>query len=484
MRVSSESQYQQALLNIQSSYTRMTELQMQISSGKRIRQASDDPAAMAQVLRNNLQDARHVTELSMIDDVTQKLQTGVDTLTRVQDLLASVKGYVVQANSITSPNATNTTLAAQVNTALDELLQLANQKLTDGSYVFGGTGGTSAPFAVTARSASGQPLAIGYQGNRSSSEVIVSAAVTARTLLPGNEVFQSRSRGTAAYTGTTGAAAGTGTDSATGHGSLIVRHDSTTFAAGSGIQSGSSATSDTQIGPPGAAWLTIDDTSGNGTAGTISLNGGPAVAYTSSDTDLVIMGPQGARISVDTTAISAGFQGTVQITAAGSLSTDGGATFVPIDFSANQVVTNSQNGAMTNVDSTAIRRAGTDRVYYAGTADLFQTLISARDTIANTQGLSPTERSAALQQILGDLDRSVENVTRVMGSQAVQAQSLTNLKDHLTDMRLTLAASTDTLESTDTAAAVIELQQQMNLYQASLQMAVQLNSMTLLNFLK
>jgi len=484
MRVSSESQYQQALLNIQSSYARVTQLQMQISSGKRLNSASDDPTGMAQVLTNNLQDARYQTDLSMIDDVSHKLQIGVDALTRVQDLLASVKGYIVQANTTTSANATNLTLSRQVDAALDELLQLANQKLTDGSYVFGGMSGTQAPFAVTARNSAGQPLSITYNGGAGQSEVVVSQTMRATTQIAGNEVFQSRSRETTVYSGTTGAAAGTGTDNATGHGSLIVRHDTTSYLGSSGVIPGTSMAADTVIGAAGTHRLTLIDSSGTGASGTVSLNGGPAVAFTSSDTDLIVTGPNGERVHLNTTAITAGFHGDVDLVATGTLSIDGGTTTVPIDFSTNQVVSNPATGEITNVNSTGIQRAGTDRLYHAGTSDLFQTLIAVRETIGNTGGLSSTERSAALQQLLGDLDRSVQNVTHVIGSQSVQAQSLSHLKDQLTSTRLTLAAATDTLESTDTATAIVELQQQMNLYQASLQMAVQLNSMSLLSFLK
>jgi flagellin-like hook-associated protein FlgL len=52
MRVTSEFQYQQALQNIQSNYSKITTLQNQISSGKRVVQASDDPNAMSQIMAN------------------------------------------------------------------------------------------------------------------------------------------------------------------------------------------------------------------------------------------------------------------------------------------------------------------------------------------------------------------------------------------------------------------------------------------------
>jgi len=484
MRVSSEIQYQQSLLNIQSNYAKLTTLQNQISSGSKLQSASDGPTAMAQVMQNNVQDADFTNDLGMIQDATGKLQSSVDTLTNVQDLLTSVKNLALQANNVTTPGTTNATLATQVNSDLNQLLQYANQTLPDGTYLFGGTASTKVPFSVAATDSSGQPTKIVYNGSQQNSEEIVSQTVSATTQLSGKEVFQSSSRAATVYTGATGAAAGTGTDSASGQGTLIVSHLLTTYAGGSGVSAGSSsAASDTVIGPAGANSLVVNDTSGTGTSGTVSLNGGPAVPFTNLDANLAVTGPAGEVAYVNTTAISPGFDGSVSMTATGSLSTDGGATTTPIDFSGNQIVTNSSTGSITNVNSSNIRQAGTDQVDYQGTSDLFQTLIALRDTIANTQGLSATDRSTLLQQQIADIDRSTNNVANVVGSQSVQSQSLSNFKDQITQLQLDLNQSTSNLQSTDTASAIVDLQQQMNLYQASLQVATQINSMTLMNFM-
>jgi flagellin-like hook-associated protein FlgL len=259
----------------------------------------------------------------------------------------------------------------------------------------------------------------------------------------------------------------------------------TTYAGSSGVTAGSSAVSgDTVIGPAGANSIGINDTSGTGASGTVSLNGGPAVAFSNLDSDLKVTGLNGEVVYLNTTAIAPGFNGSVSMTATGSVSVDGGATSTPIDFSGNQVLTNSKTGAITNVDSSNIRQAGTDQVHYQGTSDLFQTLIALRDIIANTQGLSSTDRSAMLQQQIAEVDRSTNNIAKVVGVQSVQVQSLSSLKDHLTQLQLNVQQSTDNLQTTDPAAAVIDLQKQMNLYQASLQIAAQINSMTILNFLR
>lgn len=485
MRVSSDFQYQQTLLNMQASFEQIAKLQIQITSGKRLQVASDNPTAMATVMGNKVQDTRYTNDIALVQNASAKLQTSVDTLTSVQDLLTNVKSLALQANNVTTPAATNATLAKQVNTAIDQLLQFANQTLPDGSFLFSGTASKSTPFSVTSTNAAGQPMEISYNGSNQKSEVIVSRSVTATTMLSGQDVFQSRVRASTAFIGHTGASAGTGTDNATGHGQLLVQHLSTSFAGASGVAAGtSSALKDTVIGPAGANSLVINDTSGTGASGTVSLNGGPAIAFTNLDSDLKVTGPAGEVVYLNTTGITAGFNGTVDMTATGALSVDSGATSTPIDFSGNQIVVDGVTGKVTNVNSTNIRQAGTDQIEYQGTSDIFQTLIALRDTIANTQNLSGKDRSALLQKQIAELDRSQSSIGDSIGSQSVQAQSLSNLKDHLTTLQLSLGQSTDNLEATDTAAAVVSLQQQMNLYQASLQIAAKVNTLTLMDFIR
>ena len=58
-------------------------------------------------------------------------------------------------------------------------------------------------------------------------EAPVSQQQTVATLYPGSDVFQQRQRGATVLTGDTGAAAGTGTDSATGEGTVLVSHTAT-----------------------------------------------------------------------------------------------------------------------------------------------------------------------------------------------------------------------------------------------------------------
>lgn len=119
-----------------------------------------------------------------------------------------------------------------------------------------------------------------------------------------------------------------------------------------------------------------------------------------------------------------------------------------------------------------------------GPTDAFQVLMNLRDDIRNTRGLSTTGRNAALTQHIDELDRAATGVLDALGTQGVQAELLTQWKDRVSDLQLSLQKQTDELESTDVASAITELTQYQNLYEVSLSLIQQINSLNLSDFLK
>lgn len=268
MRVTTESQRLQSLLNIQSTYGKMAKLQSQISSGNQVQLPSDDPIAALQILQNNTAQAQLKTNLTSIQGATNVLQTSVNALTNAQNILATVKNTALSANNPTNQTGSNTALSDQVNQAINQLLGIGNTQLSDGTYLFSGTASSTQPFAATLSSSSGKATAVSYQGSQQVGQTIVGKSQTVDTLLVGSSIFQPVIGGATGYAGTTGATAGTGIDTATGHGALLVQHTLTTFGGSSGVVAGlSSDASDTILGPAGTNFLVIKDTSGTVLAG-------------------------------------------------------------------------------------------------------------------------------------------------------------------------------------------------------------------------
>ncbi len=485
IRVSLQTVVNRALRSTRQQTARLGTLQEQASTGLRLLRPSDAPLDTVTVLSYKAQDLRLDTYLSNIQDARQTLDQSVSALRDASAILVQAREVAIEANHGSNDAAAFEAMAQEVDRLLSRLLDTANTQNV-GRSLFGGSATKSAPFVVTSTDGQGRPLSIDYRGAQERANVPVSQQQAVDTFYTGSEVFQSaRQRGPTIYTGNTGAAAGTlGTDSATGQGTLLVQHTTTTYAAG-GVQAGtSSAAGDTILGPAGAHQLTLVDTSGTGASGTVSLNGGPPVAFTSGTTDLPVTGPNGELVYLNTSAITPGFNGTVAITANGTLSVDNGASTIPINFSSNQIVTNSTTGLVTNVNSTAIRRTGTNALDYRGTYDAFQILMGLRDDLRNTRGLTEAQRVDSLSQRLAELDRVRNGILNTVGEQAASLQNLEALESRLGDLQLEARKLTTELESADISDVVINLQAQENLLRLTLASASRLLENNLLDFLR
>ncbi len=478
LRVTFQSSVDSALLRLRTATDQLGVTTEQAATGKRILQPSDDPVGAVSLMTFQAQEQSLTTNLSNIQDATASLNSSVSTLQTVSNLFTQARSIAINAtNSGNDQNALNT-LAQQVDGLLNRLVDLASTQ-DGGHYLFSGTASNTAPFTLNGAGT------YTYQGSDDRASAIVGQGQTVDTYYSGREIFQATQRGATLYSGTTGAAAGTGTDSATGRGTLLVQHTSTTYAAGSGVQPGSgSAAGDTILGPAGTHTLRIVDTSGNGSAGTVSLDNGPAVPFSSRDTNLKVTTPGGGTVFLNTTAITPGFNGTVLITANGSLSTDNGATTVPINFSGNQVVTDSTTGGVTNVNSTNIRATGTNTLDYAGTNDAFQSLQALRDDLRNTQGLPQQQQFQAISQHLTDLERVQSNILSVVGAQSADLQNLQGLQTQVQGVQLQTRQMISNVGDADIGQVLTNLQAQQNLLQVTLATTAKMFDQNLLNYLK
>lgn len=473
LRVTPLTSLSQSIRNAQLHSSQLADLQLQASTGIRIQRPSDDPQAVRSLLARKQDDSRFDVQLANINEARSTLNDSVSTLLEANKFLVRARDIALEANQSQSPEV----LADEVDGLIQRLVDLANTE-NNGRYLFSGTSVNRKPFETAGGVTS-------YLGSQESSSVVIASNVTAETLLPGSEVFQPRDRGATLVLGARGAAAGTGTDSGVGTANLIVRHTSTTYGGGSGIQPGAnSAAEDNIIGPAGTHSLTISDTSGTGAGGTVSLNGGEAVAFTSGDTNLRVTGATGEVVYLDTTSITPGFFGTVAITADGTLSVDGGHSETPIDFSGNQAVIDNNTQAVTYIDSTAITRAGVDEIEYPGTSDVFRVLAELRDDLINKRGLSTQQRSESIGRRIEDLDRMRNHILSVVGQQSLTLEDLDVVEQRLQDRQLATRETISNLESADISEVAIRLQAEQNLLQFTFATTAGLFDQSLLDFLR
>jgi flagellar hook-associated protein 3 FlgL len=478
LRITPQVTVANAIANARTQTNQLAILPQQASTGNRILQPSDDPLGTLQVLSDQAQNDRLDIYHQNIADAQAKLNSSVSTLTQVGQLLAQAKQLALQGSSDGNTPGSLQAMGDQVDSILNGVVGLANTQ-QNGVYLYGGAASETTPFTVNAQ---GQVV---YNGSAQAVNEPIGQGQQVQTLYAGSQVFQSLQRGATIISGSTGATAGTGSDSATGAGTLTVAHTSTVYAPGSGVQPGTgSANGDTILGPTGSHTLTIVDTSGTGASGTVQIDGGPTVNFSNTDTNLQIQGPNGQTVFLDTTAITPGFSGNVAITANGTLSVDGGASTTPINFSGNQVLTDSQTGAVTNIDSTNIRQTGSDAISHSGAYDVFQILGTLRDTLRNSQGLSSSQQATAVSQTLQELDRVHISVLNVVGQQSASLSNMQALDQHIQDVQLQTTQKISSVQGVDMSQVAIGMQEQQNLLQATLYSASRILNLSLLDFLK
>ena len=162
MRVTTNSNDSQMLAQIQKLSALQTRLQTQVSTGQRIFQPEDDPAAMGRVLaleteRNQLTQFASNTTYAL--DVSQASFSGLNAIKKISDRAGELS--TLGAGEM-NPDALKTN-ATEVNQLIEQGVQLANSQLRN-NYLFAGTAVDSPPFVAT-RDASGNITGVSYAGN-------------------------------------------------------------------------------------------------------------------------------------------------------------------------------------------------------------------------------------------------------------------------------------------------------------------------------
>jgi flagellar hook-associated protein 3 FlgL len=485
LRVTMNTLLSRTLSDVRKNTDQLTRLQEEIAKNKRILRPSDDPFATASVMAGKAYDGKLGAFLDNIKNAKSVFDASGASLQEANNILVQARGMALEGANAVNDSGARQALAQQVDQLIGRLLDVANSK-QDNSFLFGGIDNRTQPFQIVSRDAQGRPTEVAYKGQSTASMQTVSSNQQVAAYYPGDRVFNGFQRQTTVFAGDpTGAKPGTGTDSAIGQGTLLVRHVATTFAAGSGVQPGaSSATGDNILGPPGAHSLVVNDTSGTGAAGVVSLDGGPAIAFTSADANLKVLGPSGQIAYLNMSAITPGFNGSVAITANGDMSLDQGATYTPIDFSANQTIADSRNGTVANIDSTQVRQTGTNRLDFTGTYDAFSLLIALRDDLRNTNGLNEADLSKSISGRVAEFDRVKASVLDALGEQSANAQNMESLQSHLENQQLDTKSRVATLEEPDIADLVVKMQGLQSMLQLSLAAYSKILDTSLLDYIK
>ena len=181
MRVSTSWMQQQSVGSMMDRQSDLSDLNIQLSTGKRINQPSDDPVGAARAL-----DLSHLTAdvaqyQRNITTANARLGLEDQTLSNVTNVLGRVRTLLLQAANGSQTDETRGDIAAEMVQLRQQLLGQANSKDGQGDYIFAGNRTGTAPFA--------SQNGVSYLGDHGQRMVAAGPGLQVATGDPGSAVF-------------------------------------------------------------------------------------------------------------------------------------------------------------------------------------------------------------------------------------------------------------------------------------------------------
>ena len=177
MRLSTSNTYGNALDSLVDRQSRLANTQEQLTTGRRVNRASDDPASAARSERALAAERRAVAGQRSVDASRNSLELTESALGDAGSLLQTAREALVAAGNATYSDSERLGVANQLSDLRAQLFSVANRTDAGGLYLFGGQGATSSPFvdvpggvqyqgaAGPMQSASGESLSLTLDGN-------------------------------------------------------------------------------------------------------------------------------------------------------------------------------------------------------------------------------------------------------------------------------------------------------------------------------
>ena len=285
MRISTSWQFQQSVTTMLSQQSSLANTQNQVTTGKRINVASDDPTGAAQALSLNHILASNAQYTSNIDAANTRLTTEGGALDSVTSLLDRARTLALNGINGSLAPSDRQDMATELTQIRDQLVQLANTTDTNGAALFAGTSTTSTPFTENADGT------VTYNGNNGQLNTAIGSSLQVPIGDAGSTVFMNLPAGNGSFVASAGSA-NTGT--------MIVGNNSVTDTNAWNAAKVSTGGAINITFAAGGAWTATDasgnpivDSGGNPVGGTytdggsisfdgmsISLSGTPAAGDT------------------------------------------------------------------------------------------------------------------------------------------------------------------------------------------------------------
>ncbi|GGD87107.1 flagellar hook-associated protein FlgL [Caballeronia grimmiae] len=147
MRISSSQYFNMNVASMSDQQSTLASMYQQISAGKRILTASDDPLGAAQAVQLTLRSGALSQYSTNQTTALSALQQEDSTLSEVSSVMQSIQSKLVQAGDGSLNDSNRAAVADAIKGYRDQLMGLANTTDGSGNYIFSGLKGGTKPFS-------------------------------------------------------------------------------------------------------------------------------------------------------------------------------------------------------------------------------------------------------------------------------------------------------------------------------------------------
>lgn len=186
-RISTNQLYDRSIAAITQNQGDLSEIQQQLSSGKKLLRPSDDPVGAAQVLRIT-EDLDKITQYRRNNDLLQNsLEQEEVVLRNINNSLDRARVLMIQAGNGVYDTNDLEAIGIEVGTIRDEVFGLMNTQNSNGEYIFAGYQSQTEAFSYNP-SSSNQKYT--FSGDDGFKKIQVSDAVTIQSNSSGKAIFE------------------------------------------------------------------------------------------------------------------------------------------------------------------------------------------------------------------------------------------------------------------------------------------------------
>lgn len=157
---------------------------MQLETGKRVNQPSDDPAAEASYIQNRTQATSVTQYLQTASSLSGNFQVANSALNGAVNVLTSAISLGVEGGNGNLTAGQQQALTQSIDQMQQELVNVSNTTF-QGNYIFSGSKTKTAAYVLD----NTQPSGVQYQGNTETMQVAISQHTQITSNVPGSQIF-------------------------------------------------------------------------------------------------------------------------------------------------------------------------------------------------------------------------------------------------------------------------------------------------------